>query len=93
MAFSIAEVLMRQPAARVVHVNGAFHTEKRLGILDHLSRYRPNTEILVVTMRSEKSFPAWDTGKLLNAGDFVVVTNPVLPRSIKTEITTKTNEK
>lgn len=78
MAFSIAEALLRSPSSRVVHVNGSFHTEKRLGILDHLSRYRPNTRTLVVTMRAEKSFPNWDSEKLASAGDFVIVTDPSL---------------
>ncbi len=85
MAYSIAEALLRQPASRIVHVNGSFHTEKRLGILDHLARYRPDVRTLVVTMRPEKSFPAWDVAKLANAGDFVVLTNPakakVTPKS------------
>lgn len=83
MAFSIAEALLRSPSARIVHVNGSFHTEKRLGILDHLSRYRPNTSSLVVTIRAEKSFPAWDAEKLASAGDFVIVTDPSLSQPQK----------
>jgi uncharacterized iron-regulated protein len=83
MAFSIAEALLRSPSARIVHVNGSFHTEKRLGILDHLSRYRPNTRSLVVTMRADKSFPNWNSEKLANVGDFVILTDPSLSQPQK----------
>ena len=85
MAFSIAEALLRSPSARIVHVNGSFHTEKRLGILDHLSRYRPNTRSLVVTMRADKSFPNWDSERLANTGDFVIVTDPSLSQPQKAQ--------
>jgi heme-binding uptake protein ChaN (Tiki superfamily) len=82
MAWSIAEQLKRQPGALVVHVNGGFHSEERLGIPEHLVRYRPGTTFLVVTMVSEKSFPGFDKAELAGRGDFVIVTDPSLPRSI-----------
>lgn len=80
MAYSIAQTRMRHPAARILHVNGSFHTEERLGILHHLARYRPSTQSLVVTVKSTESFPNWDP-KLQGAGDFVIVADPSLLRS------------
>ncbi len=82
MAYSIAESLMRAPRARVIHVNGRFHTEKRLGIPDHLLRYRPGTSFLVVSFAPHKTFPKFDR-ELNGLGDFVIVTDPSLPRSYK----------
>jgi len=79
MAFSLAEALMRQPKRTAIHVNGSFHTEERLGILDHLERYRPGTRSLVVTMLAPKHFPEWQA-ELKQKGDFVIVTNPALKR-------------
>lgn len=83
MAFSIAEALMRHPNSRVVQVNGSFHSEDRLGIPEHLERYRPGTKSVVVTMVSHKNYPAWDA-ELAGKGDFVIITDPSLPRSGKT---------
>ena len=40
------------PNPLVLHVNGSFHSEGRLGIPEHLARYAPEAPILVVTMRS-----------------------------------------
>ena len=81
MAYSVAEFLLRQPQAQVLHVNGSFHSAKRMGIPDHLVRYRPGTSFLVVTMTAHKGFPEFSAGDLADAGDFVIVTDPALPRS------------
>jgi uncharacterized iron-regulated protein len=85
MAYSIAEFLLRSPQAQVIHLNGRFHTEKRLGIADHLLRYRPGTSFVVVTMVSAKSFPKFEAKEMTDLGDFVIATDPSLPRSFKAE--------
>ena len=85
MAFSIAGFLTRNPGMRVVHLNGSFHTASKLGIADHLVRYRPGTSIMVVTMLSDKSFPEFDTEKMRGQGDFIIVTDPKLPRSFSSD--------
>ncbi|MEM9943066.1 MAG: ChaN family lipoprotein [Planctomycetota bacterium] len=81
MAYSIVEQFLRDPGCQVVHINGSFHTEKKLGIPEHLLRYRPSTSFLVVTMFASDSFPAFDSQEMINAGDFVIVTDNSLPRS------------
>ncbi len=86
MAYSIADFLTRNPEKQVLHVNGSFHTAYRLGIIEHLARYRPDLKTMVVTMVPEKSFPEFDREKMLNQGDFVIVTDPDLPRSYSSVI-------
>ncbi len=81
MAFSIAENLKRNKNALVVHLNGSFHTENRLGTVEHLLSYRPKTKILVVTMRYEEDFKTFDKAKHTNLGDFVILTDAKVPRS------------
>ena len=81
MAFSIASFLTRNPAMRVLHCNGSFHTAAKLGIPEHLVRYRLSTSMLVVTMLSEKAFPKFDESKMRGQGDFVIVTDPNVPQS------------
>jgi len=85
MAYSIADFLTKHPGKRVLHVNGSFHTAHRLGIVEHLLRYRPNTPLVVVTILSEASFPAFDAKGMYGAGTFVVVTDPTLPRTYRSE--------
>lgn len=80
MAFSIAQHLTRQPGRRVVHVNGAFHTEQHLGTVEHLVRYRPGVSVMVVTMLPAKAFPAFDPQTMRDKGDFVIVTDASLTK-------------
>lgn len=81
MAFSISEYLKKTKKPLVIHLNGAFHTESRLGTVEHLLKYRPKTRILVVTMRYEDDFTNFDKTKHTNLGDFVILTDAKAPRS------------
>jgi uncharacterized iron-regulated protein len=82
MADSVAKsLLLREENALVLHINGAFHTENRLGIVEHLLKYKPKTRVIVITMKSVDNFPNFDATKDADAGDFVILTNPKLPRS------------
>lgn len=83
MAFSIAEHLKKQKNALVVHLNGSFHTENRLGTAEQLLKYQPNAKFLVVTMRYEDDFKNFDKAKHENLGDFVILTAAKEPRSFK----------
>jgi uncharacterized iron-regulated protein len=80
MAYSIAEFITAHPGMRILQVNGSFHTSQRLGIVEHLLRYRPQTHALVVTIVSDTSFPAFDAATMNGEGDFVVLTDPAVPR-------------
>jgi uncharacterized iron-regulated protein len=81
MAYAISEHLKRAPGAFVFHVNGRFHSEERLGVTEHLLRYRPTTRVLVVTIVSDRSFPDFDAATMARLGDYVIVTDPRLTRT------------
>ncbi|MDQ4121585.1 MAG: ChaN family lipoprotein [Acidobacteriota bacterium] len=83
MADSVAKILQSNKNALVVHLNGGFHTENRLGTVEHLLKYHPKARVLVVTIKSIENFPDFDITKDTNAGDFVILTDPKLPRSFK----------
>lgn len=83
MANSIAENLKKNKNALIVHLNGAFHTENRLGTVEHLLKYKPDAKILVVTMRYEEDFRNFDKTKHTDLGDFVILTDAKQPRSQK----------
>ncbi len=83
MAFSVAEFLKRNKNPLVVHLNGSFHTENRLGTAEHLLKFRSKAKFLVVTMRYEENFTNFDKTKHENLGDFVILTDAKVPRSFK----------
>lgn len=83
MADSIAEQLKREKKSLVVNLNGSFHSENRLGIVEHLLKYRPQTKILVVTMLYADDFKNFDQSKMTDLGDFIILTDAKIPRSGK----------
>lgn len=74
MAHTIAEHLKQNPHALVVHVNGNFHSEGRLGIPEHLSAYRPQTRFIVVTVAGSEAPVKIEAESLKQLGDFVIYT-------------------
>ncbi|SHK28416.1 ChaN family lipoprotein [Rhodothermus profundi] len=74
MAYSLAEHLMRQPEALIVHVTGAFHVEGRMGTPEMLQRYRPGTRMLVVVLRPAADPLRFDPAQHMGLGDFIWLT-------------------
>ncbi|MEO6465528.1 MAG: ChaN family lipoprotein [Pyrinomonadaceae bacterium] len=81
MAYSVAESLKKNKGSLVVHLNGGFHTENRLGTVEHFLKYRKKGRALVVTMQYENDFKKFDAAKDTDAGDFVILTDSKEPRS------------
>lgn len=81
MGSSIANYLKQNKNSLIVQLNGSFHSESRLGTVEHLLKYRPNTKVIVVTMRYEDDFQNFDKSKMTGLGDFVILTDAKIPRS------------
>ena len=81
MADSVARFVKNNKKPLVVHLNGGFHTESRLGTVEHFLKYRPKAKAIVVTMRYEDNFKTFDPAKHAGLGDFVILTDAKQPRS------------
>ena len=81
MAFWVSQALKKNKKGLVIHLNGGFHTENRLGTIEHLMRYKKSVRALVVTMRYEQEFQSFDKAKHTGLGDFVILTDAKVPRS------------
>jgi uncharacterized iron-regulated protein len=81
MADSVARFVKKNKNPLVIHLNGGFHTESRLGMVEHFLKYRSKAKALVVTMRYEDDFKNFDPAKHTGLGDFVVLTDAKQPRS------------
>ncbi|MHB1225101.1 MAG: ChaN family lipoprotein [Gemmatimonadaceae bacterium] len=62
------------PGRVVVHVNGAFHSDERLGTVTRLLRRRPAARALVVSFVPAPLAAGLDAAALAARGDFVVIT-------------------
>lgn len=75
MAQSLARAIERKPGTLVFHVNGRFHSDERLGMVDMLRFYAPESKVLTITMTAPESFP--DPGPAPpGLADVVVLTRP-----------------
>lgn len=81
MAHSVAQSLKKNKGSLVIHLNGGFHTENRLGTVEHLSRYSPVAKVIVVTIKYADDFKNFDKAKYTGLGDFVILTDAKEPRS------------
>jgi uncharacterized iron-regulated protein len=81
MAYWVSQALKKQKNGLVVHLNGGFHTESRLGTVEHLLKYSPKARAMVVTVRYETDFKNFDPAKHTGVGDFVILTDASQPRS------------
>ena len=81
MAYWISRGLKEHKNALVMHLNGGFHTENRLGTVEHLLKYRKKARVIVVTMKYEDDFKTFDEAKHTDLGDYVILTDAKVPRS------------
>lgn len=81
MSNSVAKYLEHNKRSLVIHLNGGFHTESRLGTVEHLLKYRPKTRVLVITLRYEDDFKTFDKTSMTGIGDYVILTDGKQPRS------------
>lgn len=81
MADSVARSLKKNKGSLVVHLNGGFHTENRLGTVEHFLRYRKKAKALVVTIKYVDDFKNFNKARDTDVGDFVILTDAKEPRS------------
>lgn len=81
MAWSIAEYLSTHKGEKVMHVNGRFHSDEGFAVVTQLKKYSPRLRSLVISSGSDKSFPKIDWMKQKQLGDYVIITDPGLPRT------------
>jgi uncharacterized iron-regulated protein len=83
MAFSIADYLEKNSTKKVLQVNGRFHSDEGFAVVTQLKKYNPKIKALVISSGSDKSFPDIDWKKFENQGDYIIITDPSVPKTYK----------
>jgi len=81
MAFSISEGLKKKKGAKIIHLNGRFHSDEKLGVYTHLKKYAPRSRILVISSLSDERFLNLPLSEISHLGDYVLVSDPAIPRT------------
>jgi hypothetical protein len=83
MAYSISEYLKTNKTKKVFQVNGRFHSDEGFAAVTQLKKYSPKTKILIISSASDDSFPNIDWNIHKQLGDYIIITDPQIPKTYK----------
>ena len=81
MAWSIANYLSQHEGRKVFQVNGRFHSDQGFAVVTQLNNYRPDLKSVVISSGTEDDFNDPDWTKYEKNGDFIIITDPDVPRT------------
>lgn len=74
MAHAIHRALEAHPEASLVHVSGSFHVAGGTGIPEHLARFRPGEDVLIIVGVPVAEVGVFDPDRHGGRGNFVLLT-------------------
>ena len=83
MAYSISNYLKKNKGKKVFQVNGRFHSDEGFAIVSQLKKYSPKIKSLVISTGEDDSFPNIDWNKHKHLGDYMIITDPSVPKTYK----------
>ena len=83
MAYSIAQYIKKNKTKKIMQVNGKFHSDEGFAIVTQLKKYSPKTKSLIISTASDDSFPNIDWNEYKKFGDYIIITDPNVPRTFK----------
>ncbi len=81
MGWSIATFAKTHRGYKILQINGGFHSEEKLGIAEQLKHYDNKVRILNIAVYSDDSFDNPDWSKFAKMGDYIILTDPKLPKT------------
>jgi uncharacterized iron-regulated protein len=81
MGWSIATFMKAHPDYKILQINGGFHSEEKLGTPAQLKKYNPAARILNIATYADDSFDNPDWTKVSKMGDYIILTDPKLPKT------------
>jgi uncharacterized iron-regulated protein len=81
MGWSIARFFKKHRDYKILQINGGFHSEEKLGTPAQLKKYAPKARILNIACFSDDSFDNPDWSKFSYDNDYIILTDPKLPKT------------
>ena len=81
MGYNIAKTFKAHHGYKIFQVNGGFHSEEKMGTAAQLKKYAPNIRILNIAAYADDSFDNPDWTKFTAKGDYIILTDPKLPKT------------
>ncbi len=83
MAYSISEYLKKNKGKKAMQVNGRFHSDEGFAIVTQLKKYSQKVKSLIISAGTDESFPNIDWSKHKHLGDYIIITDPAIPKTFK----------
>lgn len=83
MAHSITRYQKKNKDKKIMHVNGKFHSDEGFAVVSQLYNYNSKIKPLIISTSSDESFPKIDWVKYRKYGDYIIITDPKVPRTYK----------
>jgi len=81
MGYNIAQFYKANKGFKIFQVNGGFHSEEKLGTVAQLQKYAPKVKVINVQAYADDSFENPDWTKYTKFGDYIIITDPKLPKT------------
>lgn len=81
MAYSIFEYLKTHKGKKVMQVNGRFHSDEGFAVVTQLKKYNKKLKPLIISTSSDDNFPNIDWSKYKSQGDYIIITDPKIPKT------------
>jgi uncharacterized iron-regulated protein len=81
MGWSISKFYAAHTGYKILHLNGGFHSEEKLGAAAQLKKYAPQAKILNIAAYADDNFDNPDWSKFNLDGDYIILTDPKLPKT------------
>jgi len=81
MGWSISRFFKKHQDYKILEVNGGFHSEEKLGVAAQLKKYAPKIRILNIACFTDDNFDKPDWSKYSSNNDYVILTDPKLPKT------------
>lgn len=81
MGWSIARFYKAHKGYKIMQLNGGFHSEEKLGAVAQLKKYAPGVKVLNIAAYADDSFENPDWGKFIKNADYIILTDPKLPKT------------
>jgi uncharacterized iron-regulated protein len=81
MGWSIARFFKSHRNYKILQLNGGFHSEEKLGAVAQLKKYARKAKVLNIAVYADDSFDNPDWSKFIKDGDYIILTDPKLPKT------------
>lgn len=81
MAYSISEYWKKNKTKKIMQVNGRFHSDEGFAAVTQLKKYSPKIRMLIISSGSDDSFPNIDWNNFKTQGDYIIITDPKVPKT------------